>query len=113
MGAFDDLIPAKGKKSGAQAKVTGVFADLVPSRADFSGVDVAVDTTESPYTGGYNGPVLAPSSTRGFNAPSLEEVNAKNRAYMASPQAAQDRAAAEQWQTQQRKQRFQDLPAPA
>lgn len=54
------------------------------------------------------GPALAPLSP----TPTLEQVNAANRAYMASPQAAQDRAASEASQMQAKQRMYRDLPVP-
>lgn len=73
-------------------------------KADFSKVTASVASTDDivPDTYGPNGQRI----------PSLEEVNAKNRAYRASPQYAIDRAAAEASQLEQKTSEFRDLPLP-
>lgn len=76
-------------------------------KADFSDVQSTVSSTEE-----RRAPILAPSAYPERSAPSLESVNAANRAYMASPQAAQDSAAAEASQMQAKQRMYRDLPAP-
>jgi hypothetical protein len=107
MGAFDDLIPKKGKRASA---ASSTFADLVPS-ADFSGVLSGIDSTED-RSGGYRGPLLAPSKYGDTAVPSLEQINAANRAAVASPEFAQRQAAAEASQMQAKQRMYRDLPAP-
>lgn len=78
-------------------------------QADFSDVQSSVSQSQPPEA--VAGP-LAPSVYGERAAPSLASVNAKNRAYTASPQFAQDRASAEAFQTQEKARQYAELPAP-
>jgi hypothetical protein len=77
-------------------------------KADFSDVQSSVaQSAPTPVAG-----PLAPSVYGERAAPSLDAVNAQNRAYMASPQLAQDRASAEAFQTKEKARQYAELPAP-
>lgn len=59
------------------------------------------------------GPLAESSSGYMGDVPSIEQVNAQNRAYMASPQRQNDQQAFDQRQAEIKKQDFAALPAPA
>jgi hypothetical protein len=77
-------------------------------KADFSDVQSSVSMSQPDPTPG----PLAPSIHGERSAPSLDAVNAQNRAYMASPQFAEDQAAAEASQMEARQRDFQAQPLP-
>lgn len=79
-----------------------------PPKADFSDVQSSVSMSQPDPTPG----PLAPSIYGERSAPSLDAVNAQNRAYMASPQFAEDQAAAEASQMEARQRDFQAQPLP-
>lgn len=85
------------------------------ARADFSNVLGRSASTEAPGTQGvgYSGPLLSPSASaaNAEPSPSLETINARNRALQGTPAAAQRQRAFEQSQAEAKRQDFLEQPA--
>lgn len=87
-----------GRFGGILVEDAAPMANAAPK--NFSGVSARIDSTAAP----------AVSYPEGAT---LEEINAQNRAYMASPQRQADEQRQNEWQAQQRQEAFRELPAPA
>lgn len=109
----DEIRRLRGTASTAGAGDTLRGRSAAP--ANFSNVRSGYSTTEVPQVSGatYNGPLLEPSASAAgaAPAPSLETINARNRAFQGTPAAAERQRAYEQSQADAKRRDFLAQPA--